>query len=230
MINFAELISFFFYIVLLIICTFIVVHASLQIKNSTYTFKIDEAKSPFNKKKMKKVLIVAVIFFAVLFFKIITFSFYKTDQYSINNYKDTVQELNEALSLEFSAAKNKSFNTAEDIARFIYKQLPVKSMYYVGSNYEEMDKFSKYEIMQYNLSDFEDRPTIVTYDGVLMSVIKFREGCKYVNRRNIAKSDCIIAVDVNHYTKPNQIGQDRTIFAVDGENYTIKTDPNFFRK
>ena len=230
MINFAELISFFFYIVLLIICIFIVVHASLQIKNSTYTFKRDTINNTFNKKKMKKVLIVAAVMFTVIFFKVATFSLYKTDQYSINNYKEAVQELNDALSLEFSTAKNKSFNTAEDIALFINKQLPIKAMYYVGSNYEEMEKFSKYEVLQYKLADFEDRPTLTTYDGVLMSVIKFHDGCKYVNKRNIAKSDCLIAVDVNHYAKPNQIGQDRTIFAVDGESYTIKTDPNFFRR
>ena len=99
----------------------------------------------------------------------------------------------------------------------------------MSSEYEEAEQLSKYEILQYKLDDFVNKPTLVTYDGVLMSIIKFNEGCEYINKRNIAKSDCIIEVDTNHYEKPNQIGQDRVLIAIDGNTNEIVTDPSFFK-
>ena len=77
--------------------------------------------------------------------------------------------------------------------------------------------------MNYKLKDFKDKPTLVNYEGVLMSIIKFKNGCKYTNSQFIGKSDCIIEVDLNHYEAPNQIGQDRVLFAIDGKNNTIVT-------
>ncbi len=229
MINFSELIAIFFYIVLLILCIFVIVHASFQIKNTNYIFRKQPDLGKKNTKKMAKIIIVGLIMFSAIFFKVISnFSLYKADKSSINNYKYAVSDLNNALSLELLSAQDNSFRTAQDIAYFINKQLPIMMTYYLGSNYQEMNKFSKEEILKYKLSDFEDRPTVITYDGMLMSVIKFNPGCNYINNRNIEKSDCLIMVDVNHYSKPNQIGQDRTIFALDGRNHKIKPDPNFF--
>lgn len=232
MIDFSQLISTFFYIVLLILCIFVFVHASLQIKNSTYTFK--KEKTVKNKKqnnKMVKILIISVILAAAILFKILSnVSSFKADKETVFTYKHAVEDLNSSLSLELKAHKFGAFQTAEDIALFINRQLPIKSMYYIGNDYYNMNKFSKYEIMKYKLTDFEYKPTVVSYDGMLMSVIKFAEGCTYVSKRNIAKSDCLIEVDINHYKEPNQIGQDRTLFAIDGLNKKVVADPNFFKK
>ena len=86
-----------------------------------------------------------------------------------------------------------------------------------------------FDALEAGAVDFVNKPTLVTYDGVLMSIIKFNEGCEYINKRNIAKSDCIIEVDTNHYEKPNQIGQDRVLMAIDGNTNEIVTDPSFFK-
>lgn len=235
MLDLSQLISTFFYIVLLILCIFIFVHASLQIKNSTYTLRREKTTKDNKKKndnnKMAKILVISIVLGGVILFKILNnVSSFKADIGTVYTYKYAVEDLNSSLSLELKAHKYGEFETAEDIAIFINRQLPIKSMYYVGSDFNNMNKFSKYEIMKYKLSDFEYKPTVVSYEGMLMSVVKFAEGCSYVNKRNIAKSDCIIEVDVNHYAEPNQIGQDRTLFAIDGINKKVIADPNFFKK
>ncbi len=232
MIDFAELITTFFYIVLLILCIFIFVHASLQIKNSTYTLKKEKTvKNKKQRNKMAKILIISIVLAGAISFKIFSnVSSFKADRQTVYSYKHAVEDLNSSLSLELKAHKFGAFQTAEDIALFINKQLPIKSMYYIGSSYHHMNKFSKYEIMKYKLADFEYKPTVISYDGMLMSVIKFAEGCTYVSKRNIARSDCLIEVDINHYEEPNQIGQDRTLFAIDGLNKKVIADPEFFKK
>lgn len=230
MTNLAEIITNVFYIILLTLCVFIVVHASLQIKNSQYAFTSHSKKQKADKKKMIKIIIIGIAIFIAIYFKVISgFSSYKASNSMVESYKNTIEELNFALTLEFSTYKGGSYSSARKIARFIKSQLPIKSSYYISSEYEEEEQFSKYEILQYKLDDFLNKPTLVTYDGVLMSIIKFNEGCEYTNKRNIAKSDCIIEVDTNHYEKPNQIGQDRVLMAIDGINNTVITDSNFYR-
>ena len=64
---------------------------------------------------------------------------------------------------------------------------------------------------------------------MLLSLIKFQNGCSYVNTKQLGKSDCIIEVDVNHYEEPNQIGKDRVLMAIDATTNTIKTDSHFFK-
>ncbi len=229
MINFSEIIPLIIYILLLILCIFIIVHASFQIKKAKLLNKKKADLKERTIKKMTKIIIASTAMFFAIFFNFVTnFSFYIADKSQINNYKEAVSELNDALSLELSGAKNKSFKTQEEIAYFINRQLPIMFVYYLGSNYKKVERFSSEEIFKYKLNDFINHPTLVTYDGMIMSVIKFADECRYVNPKNIAKSDCLIMVDVNHYSEPNQIGQDRTIFAIDTENHTIKADPDFF--
>ncbi len=232
MLDISQLISTFFYIVLLILCIFVFVHASLQIKNSTYTLRQEKTtKKSKNNNKMTKILVISVVLGGVILFKILNnISSYKADIETVYTYKYAVEDLNSSLSLELKAHKHGEFEAAEDIAIFINRQLPIKSMYYVGNDFNNANKFSKYEIMKYRLSDFEYKPTVVSHEGMLMSVVKFAEGCSYVSKKNIAKSDCIIEVDVNHYEEPNQIGQDRTLFAIDGRNKKVIADPNFFKR
>lgn len=230
MTNLTEIITNVFYIVLLVLCIFIVVHASLQIKNSQYAFTSHTKKRKSDKKKLVKIIVIAIAISFAIYFKIISgFSSYKANNSIIESYKNTVEELNFALNLEFSSYKNGTYTSARKVARFIESQLPIKSSYYISSEYEETEQLSKYEILQYKLNDFVDKPTLVTYDGILLSIIKFNKGCEYVNKRNIAKSDCIIEVDTNHYEKPNQIGQDRVLMAIDGKNNTVITDSNFYK-
>ena len=230
MINLVEMITNVFYILLLVLCIFVVVHASLQIKNSQYSFISHSKKQKTDKKKMVKIIVIGIAISLAIYFKIISgFSSYKANDSTIESYKNTVEELNFALSLEFSTYRNGTYTSAKKVARFIESQLPIKNSYYMSSEYEEAEQLSKYEILQYKLDDFVNKPTLVTYDGVLMSIIKFNEGCEYINKRNIAKSDCIIEVDTNHYEKPNQIGQDRVLMAIDGNTNEIVTDPSFFK-
>ena len=72
-------------------------------------------------------------------------------------------------------------------------------------------------------------PTFIRYDGILISIIKFENNCRYVNTEYLGQSDCIIEVDANNFKKPNTIGKDRILFAIDGKNNTIKADVNFFK-
>lgn len=231
MINFTELLTTAFYVVLLIICVFIVVHAALQIKNNQYTFKIEPNKKKKNDNKMIKIIVIGLVLFSAIFFKILnSASSFKASASVIDNYQETVEQLDAALSLEFSAYKGGTYTSASKLAHFMNRQLPIKSAYYLFDAYGDVESFSKYEIMKFKLDEFENNPTLITYDGVLMSIIKFKEGCKYINKKIIGKSDCIIEIDVNNFAEPNQIGQDRTLFAIDGENNSIYADYNFFRK
>lgn len=229
MINFTEIITNVFYVILLVLCIFVIVHASLQIKNSQYSYTSHKTKQKTDKKKMIKIIIIGVVIFLAIYFKVVNnVASYKADESTIDTYKNTIEELNYALSLEFSAYKGGTYSSANKLARFIETQLPIKNAYYVEIPNEEKQELSKYEILKYKLNDFVEKPTLVTYDGILMSVIKFNKGCQYVNKRNIAKSDCIIEIDANHYGEPNQIGQDRVLMAINGNNNEIIVDSNFF--
>ena len=232
MTNFADLITIFFFAVLLVLCIFVVVHATLQIKNCQYnTFSTSPVENKKNKNKMIKILVIGLILFACILFKIMTnISSFKASEDIIDNYKNTTTELNMALSLEFSTYKDCSYSSAEKLAKFIYTQLPIMDTFYLKTRYTTNNEFSKNEIYQFNLKDFVDKPTLLTYDGILMSIIKFKEGCNYVNKAFLGKSDCLIEVDANNYNKPNQIGQDRTLFAIDGKNNKIIADRNFLEK
>ena len=230
MTNLAEIITNVFYIILLTLCIFIIVHASLQIKNSQYAFTSHSKKQKVDKTKMVKIIIIGIAIFIAIYFKVINgFSSYQANDSVVESYKNTVEELNYALTLEFSTYKGGSYTSAKKVAKFIELQLPIKNSYYMSSEYGEIEELSKYEILKYKLDDFVNKPTLVTYDGILMSIIKFNKGCEYANKRNIAKSDCIIEIDTNHYDQPNQIGQDRVLMAIDGKTNEIVTDPNFFK-
>lgn len=227
---FSELIIFIFSIVILILCVFVAVHATIQIKNSQLMLTKD--KSPKHKKKVFKlvnIIVIAVFIFLFMFFKVISnFNSYKASEFEKDNYSTTIAELNDALNLEFNVYGKDTYSSANDLALSLDFRLPVKNIYYVGSNEEEPMRFESYEILKYNLKEFTNKPTLVTYDGTLMSIIKFKEGCKYINTKYIGKSDCILEVDVNHFEEPNQIGKDRVLFAIDGINNTVKTDSNYF--
>ena len=229
--NFSDLITIFFFAVLLVLCIFVIVHATLQIKNSQYSFSTANtyANPKKAKNKMLKIIIIALVISIGLFLKIVNnVSSYNANDNIINSYKDTIAELDLALSLEFSTYKNGSYSSAEKVAKFINNQLPIMDAYYLHTQNHSYNEFSRYEIYQHKLDDFVNKPTLATYDGILMSIIKFKEGCNYINKTFIGKSDCLI--EVNHFEKPNQIGADRTLFAIDGKNNRIIADANFFGK
>lgn len=228
MLDLSELIINLISIFVLIMCVFVAVHVSIQFKNYEYLMVHNKAKKP-TKSKLLLIIILSVSIFALMYFKIINnYSSYKTNTIDKSNYQETVANLNDALSLEFSTYGEETYSTAEDIARSLYKQLPIKKMYYVGTEYE-MNILSRAEIIKYKLEDFQNKPTLISYDGMLLSLIKFQNGCSYVNTKQLGKSDCIIEVDVNHYEEPNQIGKDRVLMAIDATTNTIKTDSHFFK-
>lgn len=224
--DFSEIITTSFYIVLLIICLFIVIFATLQLKNNQYTSEnMSNKKNKQNSKaKTKKILAIAIILFLAIYFKCMNgVASYKASQLEKDNYAITIAEVKDALSLEFKVYGKDTYSSANDLALSLNYRLPIKQMYYVSTRNLDPEVFSPYEIMNYKLKDFKDKPTLVNYEGVLMSIIKFKNGCKYTNSQFIGKSDCIIEVDLNHYEAPNQIGQDRVLFAIDGKNNTIVT-------
>ena len=206
-------------------------HATLQINNNQVLFSTSKADSKKNKSRTIKTIIVALALFCCLAYKIVASIYaYNASDTVIDSYKDTTTELNMALSLEFSTYKGGTYTSAQKIAKFLNNQLPIMKHYYLKNKRGGFNNFSNQEIYKYKLQDFVNKPTLVTYDGLLMSIIKFKEGCKYVNKAFIGQSDCLIEIDVNYFDKPNQIGQDRTLFAINGNNNTIITDPNFFKK
>ena len=231
MVDIQNLILVFFFGIMLVICLFVVVHATLQISNNQVMLGSNKIKDKSSRAKMIKIIIVGIALFSGLAFKIVDsiYAFNASDTV-IQSYKETTTELNMALSLEFSTYKGGTYTSAQKIAAFLNKQLPIMKHYYLKNRRGGYYKFSDDEISRYKLQDFVNKPTLVTYDGLLMSMIKFKEGCKYVNKAFIGNSDCLIEIDVNYFDKPNQIGQDRTLFAINGNNNTIISDPNFFKK
>ncbi|MBQ4123396.1 hypothetical protein IJD44_06720 [bacterium] len=230
--NLTDIISTIFGIVIIVLSIFVAVHASMQIKVAQIMLTSD--KEPEKKKeifKLVNIVIIAVVLFSFMYFKTIkTFSTYKTTNVEFEHYQTAVSDLNDILNIEFSVYGDSNYTTAEDLAILIYNKLLIKDLYNIYFEDGEINTFSKKEISKYKLEDFKDKPTLTTYDGMLMSIIKFKEGCQYVNPKLIGKSDCIIEVDVNHYAEPNQIGRDRTLFAIDGIHNIVRTDSNFFKK
>lgn len=225
--GFSEIITTSFYATLAFICLFIIVMATLQLKNNQFTSEnVSNKKSKSNntKSKMTKILVIAIALLIAIYFKFITgVSSYKASQIEKDNYSITIAEIKDALALEFKIYGKDTYSNANDMALSLNYRLPIKQMYYVATKYEEPMPFSNYEIINYRLNDFKNKPTLVNYEGVMMSIIKFQNNCKYTNSQYIGKSDCIIEIDVNHYEEPNQIGQDRVLFAIDGKNNTVVT-------
>lgn len=230
----SELVTIIFSVVVLILSIFVIVHATIQIKNSQLMLTKDKEQSSSDRKKLHRhinIIIIAIFMFALMFLKVIqNFNSYKASEYEKDNYAISVSDLNDALNLEFSVYGKDTYSSDKDLALSLDFRLPVKNLYYVATRDEETMQFQSYEILKYRLKEFQNKPTLITYDGILMSIIKFKEGCKYVNTKYIGKSDCIIEVDVNNFDEPNQIGKDRVLFAIDGLNNTVKTDSNFFNK
>lgn len=230
--NYADLITIFFFAVLLVLCIFVIVHTTMQIKNNSYnTFGTSPVESKKNKKKLIKIVIVGLLLSCGIFYKLMNnVSSYNATEDMIDSYKDTIIELDIALSLDFKNYKKGTYSSAEKVAKFINSKLPVKDLLYVKTTDNIYKEFLASDIYKFNLNDFVNNPTLVTYDKILMSIIKFKDGCKYVNKAFLGTSDCLIEIDVNHFDKPNQIGQDRTLFAIDGKNNRIIADVNFFGK
>ena len=228
--NYTDLITIFFFAVLFVLCIFVIVHATLQIKNNSYnTFSTSPVEKRKNKKKLIKVVIVGLLLSCGIFYKLMNnVSSYNATDDMVNSYKDTIVELDIALSLDFKSYKKGTYSSAEKVAKFINTKLPVKDLLYVKTPNDIYKEFLASDIYKFNLNDFVNHPTLVTYDKILMSIIKFKDGCQYVNKAFLGTSDCIIEIDVNHFDKPNQIGQDRTLFAIDGKNNRIVADSNFF--
>lgn len=221
-----------FYVVLLVLCIFVVIHSTIQMKSSMLMIQKDSKSK--DKKKLFKIIfiiIISIILLAFIYNKALqSFNSYKASEIDKENYTYAVADLTDALNLEFALYGNETYSTAEDLALSLNYRLPIKNIYYIRTKYDEPVSFSPNEIFQYRLNDFKNRPTLVSHDGTLMSIIKFKEGCRYVNSKLIGKSDCIIEVDVNHFLPPNQIGKDRVLFAIDGITNTIKTDHNYFNQ
>ena len=193
---------------------------------------VQKDSSPKDKTKVFKTIILIIISILLLAFiynkALSSFNSYKASDIDKENYSYAVSDLTDALNLEFAVYGNETYSTAEDLALSLNYRLPIKTLYYTRTRDNEPVAFSSYEIFQYRLNDFQNRPTLISYDGTLMSIIKFKEGCRYINNKYIGQSDCIIEVDVNHFLPPNQIGKDRILFAIDGITNTIRTDHNYF--
>jgi len=229
MIDLSDLATGVFFCMMIMLCIFTTVHASLQIKNSYY-MSMSDPKKGNNKKTIKLLLIIILSIVSIFFIYTQAVKVFKTtSETDFESYKKAMADLNETLTLEFNIYGEDTYTTAEDLAISLDNHLPVKNIYYLETETEEPLEFSKYEIMKFNLKDFENHPTLVNYDGTLMSIIKFQNSCKYINTRYLGKSDCIIEVDINNFQEPNQIGTDRALFAIDGENNKITVDKHFFK-
>lgn len=228
MADLSQIIVNLFFVFMLIMCIFLGVHSSIQFKNYGYLISNNSRDKKTSKSKLICVIVLCVVVIYYMCFKLCDNVFsYQQNKNNEESYKESIVAINNALSLEFSMYKEGTYSTAEDIANSLYKQLPIKAIYYVGRG-DDRREFSKYEVLKYRLKDFQNKPTLVGFDGMFLSFIKFGNKCQYVNTKKIEKSDCLIVVDVNHYEEPNLIGRDRELIAIDGKTNTIKFESNSF--
>lgn len=228
MIDYTQIMSMVLYFFITIIIVFLLVHSSLQMQNIQIFFTPERIKT--DRKKTGRNIII-IVFCLIAFFLIYnqTLDNMSSAQKSKESqYKELLGRMYDSLLLIISINEENSYDSAEKLANTLMLRYPVKKSYYLNLNKYKTYKFTKSEIKKYRLEDFVNKPTIVRYDGILVSIIKYENECNYVNTRYLGNSDCIIEVDINSFKEPNEIGKDRTIFAIDGRHNTIKADKNFF--
>lgn len=123
--------------------------------------------------------------------------------------------LNQVMGMHKKLEGSIPYTNAEDFAAMMKKRMSVLDR---GRPYTED------EIKQYKLSEYKNKPMMVTADGIMFAVTKFESGCKTVDAVNLENSSCLIDVDVNNQRKPNSRkfspkrpnSTDRYTFIIDG--------------
>ena len=173
-----ELIMGTFYIVLFVLCVFVVIHSTLQMKNSMLLIHKDAEKK--DKKKFLKIIVmivVSILLLSFIYHKVLqSFNSYDASEMDKENYSYAISDLTDALNLEFALYGNDTYCTADDLALSLNYRLPIKRLYYIRTKHDEPVAFDSTEIFQYKLNDFQGKPTLLSHDGTIMSIIKFKEG------------------------------------------------------
>lgn len=228
MTSFSDLISIILYIFILAITVFIIVYASLQIRNynDIVTSEIQLSK----KTHIIKWIIISIL--SVILCTFIYNQVFNTLKEDKNNnetkYKRILANLQQALIYTISLNDESSYKTEEDFAHSLIYGYPVNNTYYFEIDNTPELSFTDEETEKYNLQEYKNKPSFTRADGILISVIKFKKGCKNIDTENLLNSDCVLEADVNHFQLPNKNGLDRAYFAIDGIYNTVKTNYEFF--
>ena len=216
------------YIFTFLIAVFLIVHTSIQFENITIYLNSQTKKNQKNNNKKNMIIIIICIISCIIIYNQ-ALNYINSPKKHTTAYRKVLAELNDTMILELSLKGKDAYKNSEELVQALIYRYPAKNIYYIKSADMETSEFSREQIRKFKLYDFMYNPTFIRYDGILISIIKFENNCRYVNTEYLGQSDCIIEVDANNFKKPNTIGKDRILFAIDGKNNTIKADVNFFK-
>lgn len=226
----SNLISIVLYFFIIAITIFILIYASLQIRNFNDIVTTEYTTTRKIQIIKWSIIILLCILVFIFFYKQI-FNEQNQDNVSSNNkYKNTLINLQKSLAIKISSNDSDIYNSSEELAQELIFGSSVKQIYYFETETMQASEFTQEKIYKYNLKSFQNNPTILRNDGLLISIIKFNKGCQNIDIDNIENSDCVIEADANNFSPPNIRGQDRALFAINGNYNIIKTDMDFFNE
>lgn len=226
----SNLISIVLYFFIMAITIFIIIYASLQIRN--YNDIVTTEYTTTKKIQLIKwcIIILLCIWLFFFFYKQIFNEINSNTEISNNKNKMILSNLQKSLAIKISDFDEKIFINKEELIQELIFGSNIKKLYYYETGTIPASKFTQEEINLYNLKEFQNNPTILFNNGILMSIIKFEQGCNNIDTDNIENSDCIIEADANNFSPPNIRGEDRALFAINGNYNIIKTDMDFFNE
>lgn len=199
-----------------------------------YLFKIQK---PILIKEVFQLFII-IILLGILFLHIVVVGIYSKDIFSckrpICGYGDcsrdlkiAMSSLNQALTYEKSLGSKISYNSVQEYANVFAKRLNLIDVKYLNTDKFPYSEYTKNDRIKGNLSDFVPNPIIIDSRGYLYTFKKFQNSCNVVNIDNVNSSDCVMVVDLNYLSMPNEYTRsqrkfkDRYFLIINGNNDTV---------
>lgn len=192
-----------------------------NIKYLKYFYRLDLCH------KTTEIIIVIVLFLMnfVMFFgnTVFLFSAAGMKEYNRNIFSQNIFYMQKHISSLVGCLDSSSISE-EKFAENLFNEIcNVKKAYYITIDDVNASMFSKHEINRYNLKRYIKRPTVRGEDGMIYSLVKYQEGCRYIDTEKPYSSDCVLEIDLNGFKDPNNEKTDRLIFVISG-NELIPSD------
>ncbi len=176
-------------------------------------------------------LIIDIIFISFIIFVMINNSCSSSGYYSVVEYKRAISMLNQAIFLDYKseASKISEIKTVDELAQIFVRRISLAETYNISNSYYDKGKIKEKELKVY-----QNFPCFKTPDNKFFAITKYEAGCKNVDLKTPENSSCIIEVDLNGKSKPNQMSEgkkfrDRHQFIIDGNNNKVLLiEPDFF--
>ena len=130
-----------------------------------------------------------------------------------SSIKKGVSAINQMLSLNYALEGKVDNESIDDFTKMMKNRMCV-----YRSNKEEFKEnsknfkiFTKKELRENHLEKYADKPILQMCDGITFMFEKFENKCQNIDEEHPENSDCILVMDVNGLTLPNQITTDRKI-------------------